>query len=927
MNKLIYILLFIPYLCISQSKTIEDGLNFFELSLNPAKNHTPDSSYFYAKESLKIFEQLKNDSLCLKAGIQLINLSDRLNKKEENQKYFEYTRDKAVSVKNWRQLSSSYLKKGNFHYNRFEDDKAMDYYLKSDSISTLYHLTDITVISNHMNIARLLMFAEKGDDPNFKKAEQYILKGMEVAEKQENDVGKAMTYEKYGDFLYRTKDHKRSLEYQRRALEIAKDQNLTVRESSVYWGIAANYLATKQMDSAEYYYKKRIEILESSDNNEDLALALSGLGSFYRRINRYDDAVNYLNQALKLFEEEKTNRTGQVLGTLNGLADAYYDNKNYLQAYTTLNRAYKLRDSVIQKTNQEKTLELETKYQTEKKEKEIALLNEQNKIALLEKRNQRFLFSAIIIAFILLGAFIFFSYRNKLKTAQKLKELDELKSRFFANISHEFRTPLTLIKSPLQILYNHIRDKSDEKHLLMIDQNVDRMLILVDQLLQLSKLESGAIKLIAKNEILLPFIISISDSFVYQAKQKNISFIENHILSKDERYWLDKDFLHKILSNLLSNAIKYTPQNGNIWFDTKAINDTLHISVCNDGVTLQQKDITKIFERFYQYNNETPGSGIGLALVKELVELYKGEISAVLKDQKLTFQVSLPLDFDTIKTISITEIAQENEFTSSKELSDTPNNSASDTPILLIVDDNADIRIVLKEIFKDYTIIEAKDGKEALNLAIKNVPDLIISDVMMPLSDGYELAQQIKANEITCNVPIILLTAITGDDAKIHSIESKADDFISKPFNHLILRKKAISLIEQRNKLRDRYSKELVLKPLDIPINTAEEKFIHRLQKLIDNHLSNPEFTADNFAKEIGMSRMQLHRKLRSLTGFSTTEFIRNERLKAAASILKHKNASVSETAYSVGFNDISYFSKCFKELFGTSPSEYQQNS
>jgi YesN/AraC family two-component response regulator len=247
----------------------------------------------------------------------------------------------------------------------------------------------------------------------------------------------------------------------------------------------------------------------------------------------------------------------------------------------------------------------------------------------------------------------------------------------------------------------------------------------------------------------------------------------------------------------------------------------------------------------------------------------------------------------------------------------------TELPILLIVDDNADIRKVLKDIFyKNYQILEAQDGEQALKIAQKEIPDCIISDVMMPKMDGFEFTSALKKDELTSFIPVILLTAKTSDEAHLEALKSTADIYLTKPFNNEIVSATVGQLINERKKLQDRYSKELILRPTDIVINSVDEKFVARLQKIVDENVSKSDYTADDFAQDAAMSRMQLHRKLKTLFGVSATEFLRNERLKIAAELLKKGGVTISEVAYAIGFNDVSYFSKCFKELYKCTPSE-----
>jgi DNA-binding response OmpR family regulator len=368
---------------------------------------------------------------------------------------------------------------------------------------------------------------------------------------------------------------------------------------------------------------------------------------------------------------------------------------------------------------------------------------------------------------------------------------------------------------------------------------------------------------------------------------------------------------------LVTNAIKYTIEKGTIEVKSIQENDILTLEISNETADLKQEDVVKMFDYFYQKDSNTSGFGIGLTLVKELVDLYQGTIETKLISSRLHIKINLPLSKENSNAIIVNE-QKEQVKTTTKEFEN------NELPLLMLVDDNADIRMILKEIFKDdFKIIEAQDGQEALKIAEKEIPDCIISDVMMPKMDGYEFTKTIKNNELTSFIPILLLTAKTSDEAHLEGLKSTADAFLTKPFNNEIVKATVNQLIAERKKLHKRYSQELVLRPVDIVINSVEEKFIERLQNILDKNLSNSEYSAEDFASEIGMSRMQLHRKLKSLLGVSSTEFLRNERLKVGAELLKKGNGNISEIAYSVGFNDVSYFSKCFKEIYQCTPSEY----
>jgi signal transduction histidine kinase/ligand-binding sensor domain-containing protein/DNA-binding response OmpR family regulator len=509
-------------------------------------------------------------------------------------------------------------------------------------------------------------------------------------------------------------------------------------------------------------------------------------------------------------------------------------------------------------------------------------------------------------------------YREK----EKLKKLDELKTKLYTNISHEFRTPLTLISGPV----NHLLSKSamnteDKKHLTLIKGNSERMLRLVDQLLELSQLEAGSIKLSVGNYDLKPQIIQLLESFSLQAAEKGITL--KSAIDNFADAWYDRDAMEKIISNLLSNSIKYAPENSEISF--KAINteNSLLLHVENEDPTLQHKDIHRLFDRFYQSDANADGVGIGLALIKELTTLSRGSISAEkTSEDRLAFQVKLPLIRDAYNEIFLIK--------ESKIKAETPyaietlklNGEAK--PVLLIVEDNAELRNYIVSLFdKEFIVLEAVNGHIGIQKAIKRIPDLIISDIMMPQKNGIELCNTLKQDQRTSHIPIILLTAKTGLLNELDGLNQKADDYITKPFHAEVLVLKVKNCISGRLALQKRYRQEVILQPKDVAVTPYDEKFLENIQVIVDTKIMNPEFNATDFAKELNLSRMQLHRKLKALTGLTTTEFLRSQRLKMSVGLLRSSDLTISEIAYTVGFNTPSYFIKCFKAAYNSTPADY----
>lgn len=479
---------------------------------------------------------------------------------------------------------------------------------------------------------------------------------------------------------------------------------------------------------------------------------------------------------------------------------------------------------------------------------------------------------------------------------------------------------------------------------------------MINQLLDLSKLEAGSMSLKARPENLVQLLKGMVLSFSSLAERKHITLRfrpGSEILEGSLIAYVDRDKLEKTISNLLSNAFKFTQKGGSISISMgrgtlqRAPTDSIEIRIKDTGIGIPANRLPHIFDRFYQaddsYTCEQEGSGIGLALTKELVELHHGEIQVASEVGKgTTFTVHLPLGKDHLKPEEIVAEAplpagesRETAAPSSEEIGEgvamgkpsedvqSPEGS-EDPPIVLIVEDNADVRTYIREYLEEnYQIEEAVDGEQGYEKSVNTIPDLIISDVMMPKLDGYELCHKLKTDERTNHIPVILLTARAGGESKFEGLETGADDYIIKPFDARELQVRVKNLIEQRRKLRERFAREITVQPKDITITSMDEQFLQKAMDVVEQNLSDPEFSTERFAQRVAMSRMQLHRKLRALTDHSAHEFVRTYRLKRAAQLLRHQASTVTEICYDVGFNSLSHFSKAFREQFEQSPSEF----
>ena len=514
------------------------------------------------------------------------------------------------------------------------------------------------------------------------------------------------------------------------------------------------------------------------------------------------------------------------------------------------------------------------------------------------------------------------------------EELDQMKFRFFTNISHELRTPLTLIITPLDMMIRRLTDETMKKQLNTIYKNAQNLLSLVNQLLDFRKLEMKGERLHLMNGDMEEFIVSAYNNFMPMAVEKHLNFV-NQSEHRALYMFFDRDKVHKIVNNLLSNAFKYTPEGGtvNLLLATEEVEgrNYVRISVSDTGIGISESDLPYIFDRFYQVGNEGDekiGSGIGLHLVREYVNIHGGRIKVDSQmDRGSVFTVWLPMDL-TPEPDELPDEITDMESTGMKEKETVVSASDENIKKLLLVEDNQEFRTFLKEQLEDfYRIVEAADGEEGERKAIEENPDLIISDIMMPKVDGIELCRRIKTNVQTSHIPVILLTARTADDIKINSYEVGADSYMSKPFNFDMLMVRIEKLIEQQERRKQEFRKNIEVNPSAITITSVDEQLIQKCLEYIEKNMDNPEYGVEELSGDLGMVRMSLYRKLQSITGHTPTDFIRSIRLKRAAQLLQGSRLPIIEIANRVGFSSSSYFSKCFKEMFGMLPKQYAEET
>jgi signal transduction histidine kinase/ligand-binding sensor domain-containing protein/DNA-binding response OmpR family regulator len=536
--------------------------------------------------------------------------------------------------------------------------------------------------------------------------------------------------------------------------------------------------------------------------------------------------------------------------------------------------------------------------------------------------------------------------KNQLKVEKvetvTLRKLDQLKSHFFANISHEFRTPLTLILGQIEsVMASNIETKEKGK-LQIANRNSRKLLKLINQLLDLSKLEAGSMELKSEPHNLVSFLKSIFYSFESLAESKKITLKFDSEQDKILVFF-DADKMEKIICNLISNALKFTSENGEIKLTINVFAPVVEIIIKDNGIGIPEDRLPHIFDRFYQVDSsstrEQEGTGIGLALVKELVGLHKGQINVNSKEDEGTeFIIHLSLEEIKEKNISQESVSKDyynfDKIVESPELEESElvinslvDESRSEHPdIILIVEDNADVRSYISEqLENDYKVIQAVNGEDGIIKAQREIPTLIITDVMMPKMDGYQFSSKIRTDEKTSHIPIIMLTAKAGLEDKIEGLETGVDDYLTKPFSAKELKVRVNNLIYQRSQLKKRFTKATIIKPSDVTTVSVDQEFLQKVLKTIEAHYEDEQFNVEKLASKMNMSVSQLNRKLNALVDQPPGQLIRSLRLQRAADLLKQSGATVAEICYKVGFNDQAYFSRAFKKQFNCSPSDFKK--
>lgn len=825
---------------------------------------------------------------------------------------------------------------------------AVEYYLQSLKIWEDHHLENemASLFDNLGNV-----YNEQED---YDRALSYYSKAVEIQKKySNNEHERSMTLSNIGTAYLGKNNNREALKYFLESLELLPEDEKESRAVSLS-NIGLTYIELKDSDKAKDYLSRALKLQEEIQDTDGMIHTLLGLSKTSLQTGNLKESSEYSQEALSL--ALKINDRAVLAETWLALSDISQKQGDYKSAYNHYLNYVKARDSIGNKENIYKIAQLQAGFETKRKQAEIEALKKQ-------REQQAFRRNTIIvglIALLIIAGLVVSRQRLKIKKNNqlgkineqlinqsqqlqeqtiKLRELDKVKSTFFANISHEFRTPLTLILNSLSDRIATVQGSADKQELDQLEvmfRNARRLLNLINQLLDLSKLEAGHMRLSAENCDLTELLNVVHASFSSLSVSRQIQF---SLAAPPETVIcrLDVDKVEKVLYNLLSNAFKFTPVGGSIDIKAARISNTIQITVQDSGHGIPEDELTQVFNRFYQgkqYYSDEQGTGIGLALTKELVELHGGKIWVESGQNGTCFCLQLPfvpgvkeavvfpLSIEPLHETVVSLIPSSFPVHEKNDQAGVPNEDTS-LPSVLIIEDNEDLRNYMKRhLTGNYDVIETDNGRRGLERALEMIPDLVITDWMMPEMDGLALCRQLKTDERTSHIPIIMVTALASNDARFQGLETGADDYLTKPFDNRELNIRIRNLIESRKLLRERFSRELHLGPKKVLVSSMDEKFLEKVMQAIETYMGEPDFNMEKFGQEVGLSRMQLHRKLKALTGESPGDFLRTMRLKRAKRLLEARTGNVSEIAYEVGFNNLSYFSKCYREQFGTAPNE-----
>lgn len=808
------------------------------------------------------------------------------------------------------------------HFRKGEYASAIDYAKKTLEIDR--KSGDKRRISTSLNTISAIYLAAKQPE----QAEKYILEAIENSTAAADTNRVAIQCGIASEVYHAMGANERALEYATQAYTLD-----SIRGNQAKLGIRLSQMATPQIDlgmtlEAEMSLKKAIPLLEQYHQIVSLAICYNQMGALLNMKGAHTLAAEYYQKSLDISTERRDlySESKSRLGMYEALKES-----NPREALSHLNRYAELKDTLYQQDMKNALQEYDAKFRNE----ELAMQNRQEKI---EKQQILIVAIAVVSILLIFTAFLFYRYLLRKKHQMMQKELLESKEIFFTNITHEFRTPLTVIQAAAQDILTSCSTtgssdsepeakKSQElcENAQDIIRNGESLLSLINEILEVARLSSG--KTLSSPAMqhadIVAYITMTCQSFKPLAEAKDICL---SYATSCEEYEMDfsPDYIKKILQNLISNAVKYSEPGGSVEISSRVSGDNFVLTVADQGIGMDEKSAEKAFQPFFRVaDSKEVGTGVGLSVVKLSVEALGGTISLDTAPGKgSTFTISLPITHNaephSIKDINSVEVdagVQEVEVT-------------GDGAKILIVEDTPEVaKYIQKQLSHDnYAFYFAKNGEEGLRQALEVQPDIIITDVMMPVSDGYELSRKVRENEMLCHIPIIMVTAKITHESRVRGLEAGADAYLEKPFHEDELRVRVGKLIEHNRRLRELYSQAIECDeaPKAKEVSAADSEFLGRVTEKFQANMADGKIDYDAFASDLCITRVQLNRKIKAITGYTTTEYLLLLRLKHAKELLKTTDLPIVEVALECGVDNISYFGSLFKKHVGVTPMQYR---
>ncbi|MDU8885312.1 ATP-binding protein [Yeosuana sp. MJ-SS3] len=785
------------------------------------------------------------------------------------------------------------------------------------------------------------IYRDLGD---YKEAEKYHKKHLELSKKHKIKKSISAAYGNLGEIYHKLGDLPRSIEYWKKAIRLSKEINLEQYANVGTGKLVEIYIIEKQLSEATKYLNEYIAVTEKypvPKYERDYLMKIQlwkcqidyGFKNYTKALKECEECLKINNVNNWKLEPGLFKSLYEVNKKLNlpAIALDYFEKYQIAIDDEKKNKARTEIQSIVFNN------QLVADSIAQAKEKE--LLNIAYEEGIHKKNREKNLILTIGLL-VLLSAIAYFVISRKMAASERkrLNEINNLKNALFTNITHEFRTPLTVIKGMTDTIKSSLKNNQHddiENSLEIIDRNSDGLMHLINEMLDLAKIESGNMDLNLVQVDIIPFTKYLTQSFHSLAEEKGINFsVRSYVehLKMD----IDANKFTAIITNLLSNAIKFTSENGEVNVHIKKIEvhqtDYIEIKVIDNGLGISKEEQLHIFDKFYQVDNSSSklqkGTGIGLALVKDFVELMNGSINV---DSNLgkssVFRITIPItnNADLVndsELVSNSIITKANVTTIVSENNQSINNSDENLPLVLIIEDNKDVAHYIKTcLIANFQILHAPNGAIGIEMALEKIPDIIISDVMMPEKDGYEVCKHLKTDELTDHIPIIMLTAKATFEDRLTGLSHGADAYLTKPFEKKELLTRIEQLILLRKKMLSKFEKTGIDSLLNKNVKNSETKFLEKIIKIIHDNIIQTDFGPLQLAQKSHFSESQLYRKLKATSGKSTAMFIRSIRLQKGKELIQTTDKTISGIAYEVGFNDPSYFSRAFKEEFGLAPS------